>query len=706
MIVTHIDGRSELLTDYKSLQRKRRVNGEYSLSFLLFKTERNEHSYTLAVEESLIDYDGQQYRIKKMSEKIIGNTPVKQIQADHIFFDLVDEYQYNTISGAKQLPVCIAHALESTGYTYAVVDSFPSVTFENFGDDNSLALIQTALNRFGAEVEINGKHLTFRRQIGRKTDIQFRYKHNIKTIELNVDSSNLSTYIRGYGKQNEDGSYVVTAEYLSPLHEFYGIRHAKPVYDERYTTYPGLLDRLQNDLQDVPEISITMEAVELKKAGFNTEQVELGDDVFTIYEPLNLDLNARIVEIIEFPEEPKSNQFTIANIRGSVVDSIADFQRTKDRIDGIFEGKEKLPFNVLDDAVQRATLALQSAQTELEFTNGIIARDPRDPNKLTSWTSIGFGISKNGGKTFDEAITADGFNLSAGAIGQLDANNIKVGGETTFENGYDPHVAQEMARLAQTLAASADGKATGASNQINLWKYPNTTMINGGALYNDSVTTNKLLAGVMTGFVIQTHLNSLMPRIYMGGAKFEASNANGKVSINPEGWNNDATIRFNSGSADFIISAYNNRAVMTSNGGELEIWALSGGVGIRGNLDVQGAKNASVPTSHGRVNVSAYETAEYYFGDIGRGQVANGECVIHIDSLFAETVNTDIQYEVFLTPYGPGQIYVEPDSLQSDRFTVKGDNIPFAYEIKAKRKGYEDVRLESTYESEVETVAY
>ncbi|MFD1203749.1 phage tail protein [Sporosarcina contaminans] len=699
MIVTHIDGRSELLTDYKSLQRKRKVNGEYSLSFLLFKTDRNAHSYPLAVEESLIEYDGQEYRIKKMSEKTIGKTPVKQIQADHIFFDLVDCYQYETISGAKQLTVCLAFALEGTGYRFEVVDPFASVEFENFGNDNALSLIQTCLNRFGAEVEINGKYLRFYRRIGRKTDIQYRYKHNIKTIEKHVDSSNLSTYIKGFGKQNEDGSYVVTADYLSPLHTYYGIRHAKPVYDERYTTYSGLLERLQNDLQDTPEISITLEAVELKKAGINTEQLELGDDVFTIYEPLDIDINARIVEIIEFPEEPVSNQFTIANFRGSVVDSIADFQRTKDRIDGIFEGKEKLPFNVLDDAVQRATLALQSAQTELEFENGIIARDPSDANRLMIITSTGIGISTDGGKTFKEAITADGFVLSAGAIGQLSANNITIGNGTKFEPGYDPKEMNDM---------------------LTVWKYPGTTLIDGGSIFTNSIDVNSIKVGTLLGFKIQTKTGS--DQITIENRSIDIIDADNIIRLSTKG------ALFDGPSIDFDLYergnqasiGYQNSGLTMFSGGIIRIHAidflslgssnstvdLDSNTRVRGDFNVIGAKNASVPTSIGMVNVSAYETAEYYFGDIGRGEVVNGECIIDIESLFAETVNTEIQYEVFLTPYGPGQIYVDPESMTADSFIVKGDDIPFAYEIKAKRRGYEDVRLEATYESEVESVAY
>jgi len=44
------------------------------------------------------------------------------------------------------------------------------------------------------------------------------------------------------------------------------------------------------------------------------------------------------------------------------------------------------------------------------------------------------------------------------------------------------------------------------------------------------------------------------------------------------------------------------------------------------------------------------------------------------------------------------------DEMKPGYFVIKGDDIPFSYEIKAKRKGCEDVRLELTHESEVEDI--
>lgn len=670
MIVTNLAGETELLVDFisNSLKRTRKVNGDYSLSFTLLKTEKNQHAYPLVEEESIIEYDGQQYCIKDVTEVLAGVTPIKTVQASHIFFDLVDTYKYDYLENTQYLQTCLTFILEGTGYTFEVIDSFSSAVFEKFGEDNSLSLVQKALNVFGAEVQINNKHLKFYRQIGTDTETQIRYRYNVKALEKYVNTNNLSTRIRGFGKKNEDDSYVVTAEYISPNASIYGIRDAKPVYDERYTDYQSLLERIKSELIDEPEISFKVDALELKKLGVLTEQLNEGDRVFVIYEPLGIDLIARVLEIVDYPESSKPAEYTFGNFQNNFVSEMAGFQKTKDNVDAILNGQQKLPYNVLDDAVLRATEALTSAMTELIFDNGIIARDPSNPNRLVLINSKGIGISDNGGATFKEAITADGFVLSAGAIGQLSANNIDVAG---------------MIR-----AINLDG----------------TTYIDGGKIETQTIFTDRLRAGVMTGFIIQTDDIPTNPRVVLGNDKLEATNGNYKVILDPENWGNMAQISIQQpGFVSLDLYGTDGRNVINSSSAKLEIQAFfGGGVEIIGDFAVTGSKNASVETSVGRVNVSAYETAEYYFGDIGRSEVVEGQCIINIESLFKETVNTNVDYEVFLTPYGKGLIYV--DEMTPDYFVIKGDDIPFGYEIKAKRKGYEDVRLELTHESEVEEI--
>lgn len=114
-----------------------------------------------------------------------------------------------------------------------------------------------------------------------------------------------------------------------------------------------------------------------------------------------------------------------------------------------------------------------------------------------------------------------------------------------------------------------------------------------------------------------------------------------------------------------------------------------------GSLNVTGSKNAIVPTSAGATLINAYETAEYYFGDIGEG-TTDKKCVaqVTIDPLFLETVNTSVPYQVFVSSYDNATVWVE--SRTANIFVVRSSkpNVSFCWELKAKRKGYEHSRLE------------
>lgn len=185
---------------------------------------------------------------------------------------------------------------------------------------------------------------------------------------------------------------------------------------------------------------------------------------------------------------------------------------------------------------------------------------------------------------------------------------------------------------------------------------------------------------------------------------FEFDTTNGvQINLNPgsinvdqntgqstRAWNSDSQFRIQK---DDHIGAYfgegNNGNQITFNFG-----GNDGGLNVNGSLRLVGSKNAVVQTSQGWLAINAYETAEYYFGDIGESNTGDsGQVVIGIDRIFNETVNTNVQYQVFITPYSDAHVWVE--QRYHNRFVVCSDkpNAEFGWEIKAKRKGYEDHRL-------------
>ncbi len=148
-----------------------------------------------------------------------------------------------------------------------------------------------------------------------------------------------------------------------------------------------------------------------------------------------------------------------------------------------------------------------------------------------------------------------------------------------------------------------------------------------------------------------------------------------------------------------------NIEALTSGYGQINANYLGsmGNIACRGtlsgsNLSISGSKNCVQETkNYGKRLVNAYETADYLFGDVGESKIEDGECIVYLDDIFKETISTDYEYQVFITKYGKGDIWVSERNV--DYFVVQAENdISFGWEIKAKRKGYENYRLEEYVE--------
>ncbi len=116
---------------------------------------------------------------------------------------------------------------------------------------------------------------------------------------------------------------------------------------------------------------------------------------------------------------------------------------------------------------------------------------------------------------------------------------------------------------------------------------------------------------------------------------------------------------------------------------------------VFGNFTVTGSKNSIQKTqNYGDRLINAYETAEYYFGDIGSGIInSDGECVVYIDDILQECINTECEYHVFTQVYNGSISRIE---RFNNYFIVHGKyGTEFSWELKAKRKGYENVRLDT-----------
>ena len=165
---------------------------------------------------------------------------------------------------------------------------------------------------------------------------------------------------------------------------------------------------------------------------------------------------------------------------------------------------------------------------------------------------------------------------------------------------------------------------------------------------------------------------------------------------------NPAAEFYNNGSSYITLYAENSAASQSSAlvfetygghfGGSCDI-SVSGDLSCSGSL----AGAVSVDSGARKVAVYAMQSSENWFEDAGSGQLSTGSARIALDPTFAQTVNTGVEYHVFLTPKGDCKgLYVTNETatgFEVHELSGGTSNIAFDYRIMAKRVGYENVRL-------------
>nr|WP_297874314.1 hypothetical protein [uncultured Blautia sp.] len=135
----------------------------------------------------------------------------------------------------------------------------------------------------------------------------------------------------------------------------------------------------------------------------------------------------------------------------------------------------------------------------------------------------------------------------------------------------------------------------------------------------------------------------------------------------------------------------------------------SGSLFCHGGFGCAGTKSRDVKTKdYSNRLLYCYEMPSPMFGDTGEAVTdESGTCYIYLDDIFAKTINSCMEYQVFLQKEGQGDLWV--DLKESAYFVVKGTpGLKFSWEIKAKQRNYEYERLESTEvtRNDVEIIDY
>lgn len=122
---------------------------------------------------------------------------------------------------------------------------------------------------------------------------------------------------------------------------------------------------------------------------------------------------------------------------------------------------------------------------------------------------------------------------------------------------------------------------------------------------------------------------------------------------------------------------------------------IQGATYMDGSLAVVGTKSRVAETeNYSNRLLYAYETPTPLFGDIGEAVIDDdGLAYVDIDDIFLETIANKVEYQVFLQKEGEGDCWIA-DKAQG-YFIIQGTpGLKVAWELKAKQRDYQNIRLE------------
>lgn len=349
------------------------------------------------------------------------------------------------------------------------------------------------------------------------------------------------------------------------------------------------------------------------------------------------------------------------------------------------------------------------------YPQEILIMDTPDINTAVNvwrFNQGGLGHSSNGykGPYSDIALTQDGrINASIITTGILNANIIKAGTISDYNNNTSFDLSTGMLVIkkgsinlgAGNLVITDEGYITAKQGKIGPFQLTesgltyqtqeNSAGVTNSNIYFKTNSTNSSRKGVYVnadaiGFQRRSDQSSwalntvstLILKSYTGNKWGLAINVSGEeaVSFAPSSSGDPPVSYFKAAWFNNGITVYNE-------------------IDCQGSLTVMGTKSRRSKTSNYSDRLLyCYETPTPLFGDVGEATLdEEGICYVEIEDIFSETIASRVEYQVFLQPEGEGTCYIAEKTPRF--FTIKGTpNLKVAWELKAKQKNYENIRLE------------
>lgn len=214
--------RGEILIDFdpSSFKYEYEINNERSISFIAYKTNINADVFNMLQNEAIVLWKGQKYVIKQTQIKSDNTMLTVEVTAKHIFMEFQNHYILKDLEN-EEMNSEVSEDEDKPSYTLEQYLQFGfngnklGFTYQIVGDFNKRVIIDELGNKNGMEYLIEGAELFdyiyfadnkkiyiyVPNKFYKMAEEIIRYKYNTDEVSANVTTTDLKTYIRGYGKK-------------------------------------------------------------------------------------------------------------------------------------------------------------------------------------------------------------------------------------------------------------------------------------------------------------------------------------------------------------------------------------------------------------------------------------------------------------------------------------------------------------------------
>ncbi|WP_340958665.1 phage tail protein [Paenibacillus sp. FSL R10-2748] len=578
------------LVDSYDIQRRRRINSDYELTFMVPMTSED-YREKIAIKGHVRDERGQFYVIQSRSRSREGKKLTANIYCNHIMFKLNDyKFPYASyIAEAygihiNQLTDLITAATGGR-FKFVIHDTFDLHDVKDFGRGTCLEALNKIIQMYECEVEPDNFTINLRKKIGTDNGLQYRLKKNIVSSSFKDKGESLVTRMFAQMKDGRtfigmDASKLTDEErsllssvpgtivngklavnYLISSYAQYWASESVPFYDgeiiEQDIEEPEeLLKATRKALREQENVTleVTVSTADLFKIDNTEPEPHLGDTVMCIDPAMDMNkLKARITELTEYPySRDKHSEPTISNVNlRDYADIISDLERNKNIINNLFSNG-KIRTEVFESFAKQAVIDIDNSKTEIKYDQrGIVLQDQTNALNQVIMTSNGVVLTTDGGKTARTAITARGV-VAEQIVGQLgnfvslvigSGNNVTKINTNGISAGNDDYTIAPFRVDMQGDVVARSIKLTGQidNSEMNASDIRAST-VNASTIRGSKLIGNEIEGGIITGALFRTAREGR--RIEINSNGLTAYNSRGGESISLGQYNDGGGLLF------------------------------------------------------------------------------------------------------------------------------------------------------------------